>query len=235
MLSLHTDRRRTVDRYKIPFSLRGIPLRKFVGRDAQLHQIEQQLQPDLAEKRPRKVLVVRGIGGIGKTKLAARYAQLHQDKYSAIFWMDGSTRDSLKQSFLEAAKRIPEEQLQASVAAALRTGEFDFEVVMRHVLQWLCLPKNWKWLLIMDNVDRESRGLGTDEHGFDPENVMPISDHGSVLITSRLWSLKGTDKDLHLGRVSESEAEEILVHHADRPLQGWSFYTSPTTRRDQER
>jgi hypothetical protein len=96
------------------------------------------------------------------------------------------------------------------------------EVVMRGVLQWLSLPKNWKWLLVIDNVDREFRGLAKDEHGFDPEEAMPESDHGSILITSRLWGLKGTDKDLHLGHVSESEAEEILVYHADRPLQGWS-------------
>ena len=157
---------------------------------------------------------------MGKTKLAAQYARLHQDEYSAVFWTDGSTRDSLKQSFLKIAREIPTVQLQASVVAMLESAEVDVNVVMQGVLQWLSLPKNRKWLLIIDNVDREFKEPGRDELGFDPEEAMPSSDQGSILITSRLWSVKGTGNDLNLGEVSETEAEGILVHHAERPLEG---------------
>jgi hypothetical protein len=37
------------------------------------------------------------------------------------------------------------------------------EAVMRGVLRWLSLPDNWKWLLVIDNVDREFRAPGEDE------------------------------------------------------------------------
>lgn len=174
----------------------------------------------LNEKSRRSVFVIRGPGGMGKTKLAAQYARLHQDEYSAIFWIDGSTRDSLKQSFLKIAKEIPTVQLQASVVEMLESAEVDVNVVMQGVLQWLSLPKNRKWLLIIDNVDREFKEPGRDELGFDPEDAMPSSDQGSILITSRLWSVKGNGSDLNLGQVNESEAEEILVHHAERLLEG---------------
>jgi hypothetical protein len=152
-----------------------------------------------------------------------KYARSHQDEYSAVVWIDGSTRDRLQQSFLNAAKRIPREQLQVDTAAALDSAQVDTQAVMRAVLQWLSLPRNWKWLLVIDNVDREFRGPGKDEQGFDPKEAMPHSDHGSILITSRLSTLQGTGEDLQLKRVSESEAKGILECQAGRSLQGWSL------------
>jgi hypothetical protein len=175
----------------------------------------------LTEESRRKVCVIHGLGGIGKTQLAVQYARNHQDKYSAVVWIDGSSRDRLHQSFLNAAKRTPREQLQVGVAAALDGAQVDMQAVMRGVLQWLSLPGNWKWLLVIDNVDREFRGLGKDEQGFDPREAMSHSDHGSVLITSRLSTLQGISEALPLGRVNESEAKEILECQAGRSLQGW--------------
>jgi hypothetical protein len=157
-----------------------------------------------------------------------KYARNHQDKYSAVIWMDGSTRDRLQQSFLNAAKRIPREQLQADVVAALDSEKVDMQAIIGGVLQWLSLPGNWKWLLVIDNVDREFKGPGKDEQGFDPREAMSHSDHGSVLITSRLSTLQGIGEILPLGRVNESEAKEILERQADRSLQGWSLAPVPS-------
>jgi hypothetical protein len=213
------------DMFNIPFSLKGIPVGNFVGRNEQLRQIEQCLQPtSLAEKSRRKVFVIRGLGGMGKTKLAAEYTRLHQDKYSAIFWLDGSTKGRLHQSFLELAKHISDGPLREEAAAASKGTVPNLQYAMTGVLLWLSLPDNWKWLLVIDNVDREFRNPGKDEQGFDPEEAMPRADHGSILITSRLRSLKGTGTDLQLRRMEENEAEEILIHHAGRPLRGWSLF-----------
>lgn len=53
----------------------------------------------------RKVAVVHGLGGIGKTQLVVEFARKHEGRFSAIFWLDGSSEASLKQSFVEAAQR----------------------------------------------------------------------------------------------------------------------------------
>jgi hypothetical protein len=210
------------DRFNIPFSLQGVPVGDFVGRDEQLNQIKQQLQPTATEKSCRKVFVVHGLGGMGKTQLAVKYARQHQEDYSAIFWIDGSTRTQLQQSLLDIAKRIPQEQLQENVVAGLNSVQVDLQSVMKGVLQWLSLPGNWKWLAIIDNVDRDFRGPARDEQGFDPQEAMPSADHGSILITSRLSILQRIGESLQLGRVTETEAEEILERQAGRSLQGWS-------------
>ena len=110
-----------------------------------------------------------------------------------------------------------------AVTAALDGAQVDIQAVMRSVLQWLSLPGNWKWLLVIDNVDREFRGPGKDEQGFDPREAMSHSDQGSVLITSRLSNLQRIGETLPLGRVNESEAKEILERQAGRSLQGWSL------------
>ena len=220
MSSVHADRRTLVDRFNIPFSLQGVPVGNFVGRDEQLHQIEQSLQPTSTEKSGRKVFIVHGLGGMGKTQLAVKYARDHQDEYSGVFWIDGATRTRLQQTFVDAAKRIPRGQLQAYVVAALEGAQVDMLAVMRGTLQWLSLPGNWKWLLIIDNVDRDFRGPAKDEQGFDPQEAMPSSDHGSILITSRLSTLQRIGDNLQLGRVTETEAGEILERQAGRPLEG---------------
>jgi hypothetical protein len=155
-----------------------------------------------------------------------KYARNHQDEYSAVVWIDGSTRDRLQQSFLNAAKRIPREQLQVDVAAALDSAEVDIQAVIRGVLQWLSLPGNWNWLLVIDNVDREFRGSGKDEQGFDPREAMSHADHGSVLITSRLSTLQGIGGNLKLRHVSESEAREILECQAGRSMGGSLFFAA---------
>jgi len=209
-----------IDQFKIPFSLQGVPVGNFVGRDEQLDQIREQLQPMSTEKRGRRTFVLHGLGGMGKTQLAVKYGRDHQDDYSAIFWVDGSSRTLLQQSFLAAAKRVPRGQLQTDLLETSEDAQVDMQAVLRSLLQWLSLPGNWKWLLIIDNVDREFRGPAQDEQGFDPQDVMPVSDHGSVLITSRLSTLHRIGENLQLGRVTEAEAEEILERQAGRPLRG---------------
>lgn len=55
----------------------------------------------------RKICVVHGLGGIGKTQLAIEYARLHKASYTSFFWLDGKTEESLIQSLLLITSRLP--------------------------------------------------------------------------------------------------------------------------------
>jgi AAA+ ATPase superfamily predicted ATPase len=66
----------------MPFSLYGVPeAEEFVGRGKELSQMEEALHGDGSE---RMVVVLQGLGGIGKTQLAVQYLKTHRDTYSAI-------------------------------------------------------------------------------------------------------------------------------------------------------
>lgn len=54
--------------------------RNFTGRLALLDKLDQTL----AAHQPAAVW---GIGGVGKSQLAARYAELHADKYKLVWWL----------------------------------------------------------------------------------------------------------------------------------------------------
>jgi adenylylsulfate kinase-like enzyme len=51
--------------------------------------MEKVLLPRSRMQMRRKVFVLYGLGGIGKTQLAVEFARKHQSTFSAIFWLDG--------------------------------------------------------------------------------------------------------------------------------------------------
>ena len=75
-------RLRAEENFSISFSLSGLPETKdFVARHEELNEIHHMLH---SNEGPSTV-TVRGLGGIGKTQLAAKYARGHKDDSSAVF------------------------------------------------------------------------------------------------------------------------------------------------------
>ncbi|KAK5539130.1 hypothetical protein LTR46_012131, partial [Exophiala xenobiotica] len=94
-------------KYHIPFSLRGVHvIDKFTDRPSDMAELGDALLPRRGAHR-RQVFVLSGMGGMGKTQLAAQFARQHHERYSAVFWLDGSSEDCLRQSIASVAARIP--------------------------------------------------------------------------------------------------------------------------------
>jgi hypothetical protein len=89
-----------------------------------------------------------------------------------------------------------------------------FEEMAQEVFQWLAQEHNNKWLLIFDNIDKEP----LDEGGFDIMPYFPPSDHGSILITTRLAPLQRLGHAKKVGRMSEEEAVALLGQIMGNPL-----------------
>ena len=83
--------------FSVPFSLSAVPeVKEFMGRKDELLRIKEAFQGDGSH---RKVVLLHGLGGIGRTQLAVASMKEHRDIYSAIFWLNGKNKDMLKQSF----------------------------------------------------------------------------------------------------------------------------------------
>ena len=115
-----------------------------------------------------RIAVLQGMGGQGKSQIALEYCHRKRDiLYSAIFWIDATTEDSVKGSFQAISEQIKKPtdvlpDIQAKV---------DF--VLQIFNSW---PAQWLWVL--DNYDNPS----------DFPNVadfIPQSNLGAILVTSR--------------------------------------------------
>src|SRR5271170_7738318 len=92
---------RKFEDFSVSFSLSDVSeTEHFVARETELMEIHRTLSGDGS----RRIAVLHGLGGIGKTQLSVAYAKQYRDSYSAIFWLNIKDEDSLKQSFANSAK-----------------------------------------------------------------------------------------------------------------------------------
>jgi hypothetical protein len=172
-------------------------------------ELERVLLPERQGCR-QKILVLSGLGGIGKTQLAVEFARQHHRKFSAVFWLDGRSEGSLKRSIARSASRIPEGQISESTKTYSVNGNGHIDIVVREVIGWLARQDNTNWLLIFDNVDREYKPHNSDPDAYDVRRYFSSTDHGSVLITTRLAKLAQLGDSQRLGKVDRDQAQAIL-------------------------
>ncbi|CAD0032314.1 unnamed protein product, partial [Aureobasidium pullulans] len=199
------------EKHHVPFSLKGVPnIDHFVQRSNDMQELERFFFPQQSHDTRRKIFVVHGLGGIGKTQLSIEFVRQYQTKYSAVFWLDGSSKDALQNSFLNIVTRLPAGEVTLSLAHAAKQASPDMKLIVRGVQDWLSLPSNHRWLVVIDNVDRDYTTKGTDPLAHELKEYLPAADHGSVLVTSRLSTLVAARNNHRLTRVDHDQSRAIL-------------------------
>ncbi|KAI1628663.1 P-loop containing nucleoside triphosphate hydrolase protein [Exophiala viscosa] len=172
----------------------------FCGRQAEIQQMESILQP-LSDVlgASRKLLVLGGMGGIGKTQLAVSYAKRHRTSYTSIFWLDATSELSLKTRLRNVAHRaLPPSTI----------GDFDDERMSSYLSNWLSEDQNTRWLLIFDNYD--------DPEQYSVCKYLPSVAHGSVIITTRQPDRVLGDKVRVRSLSKEDDSLRILARRSER-------------------
>ncbi|KAK3612928.1 hypothetical protein LTR22_028383, partial [Elasticomyces elasticus] len=194
--------------HHIEFSLKGIPVTDyFVPRPLEMAQIQAFLNCPQEEPR-RRVYVVHGLGGMGKTQLCVEYVRTHHDNFTAVLWLDGSSRDAMRQSLASAAQRLPVDQGMVPPQPHLQAHDIDES--LDKLWRWLSKKGNTGWLLIFDNVDRDWQTGKGDAQAYNPTEFFPSADHGAVLMTSRLTRLQGPQSSLQLRQADRELGKSIL-------------------------
>ena len=141
-----------------------------------------------------KIVVLQGMGGQGKTRLALDYAYRMMGKamYSHIFWMDASSKKAMIRSYEEVGDRL----------ANGRRAFTDTESKVKFAKEKL---QGNPWLLILDNLD--------DPTEFGMLSKMLPTGKGSVLITSRHEDTLAYGRVVRLDRMEDSEAIELLLRN----------------------
>jgi NB-ARC domain len=132
-------------------------------------------------------VVLHGLGGIGKTQLAIKYAQDHSKDYLAVLWLNGNDVDSLEQSLADAAQRLRDEHPKSSALKAMVELPNPSEIA-RAMVRWLGRSSNQRWLLVFDNVDNPILPSHPDG-AYEIGRYLPVARHGHVIVTTRLSEL----------------------------------------------
>ncbi|KAJ6035782.1 hypothetical protein N7540_000061 [Penicillium herquei] len=197
----------SVRHFNVPLDLTAVPvIENFVGRQDELDQLWNYLQPKNSQSR--KVAILHGLGGIGKTQLATRFARDHKQDFTAIFWLNSKDRITLLQSLSSVLPRLPG-QTQNNGAI----NDEEVEQKARYVLRWLASEGNTRWLIIFDNIDQYpsvNSAVG-DSDIYDIGEFFPTVDHGSILITSRLLRLTELGESFPINRLKSKDAIQLLL------------------------
>jgi ATP/maltotriose-dependent transcriptional regulator MalT len=167
--------------FKVQFTVPEVAyVERLVGREEEHDFIHKELQYDGS----RKTVVVHGLGGMGKTQLVLDYARRHRDEYSAVFWVNCKSEDTLRQSYAAAVDRVHWEHPSLErLKTMVESGNLD---KMGDALKrWLDITKNDRWLLIFDNHDTPKLPGHEEAGAFDIRSFLPRAYHGAVLITTR--------------------------------------------------
>ncbi|KAJ5899929.1 hypothetical protein N7495_004673 [Penicillium taxi] len=182
-------------------------IENFVGREAELDRLWQYFKP--TDFQRRKVVILHGLGGIGKTQLAVQFAREHQHDFTAIFWLSGKDRGTLLQSISSVLPRLPG-HLQTNKAI----GDEELEQQARQVLKWLESDGNSRWLIIFDNIDQYSPIDSGIRNAYDIGKFFPTADHGSILITSRLQALTELGQSIPIHKLDSMESIQLLLKNS---------------------
>ena len=105
----------------------------FTERGNELAELEQTL-------KKRGIAALTGMGGMGKTQTAAKYAYLHREEYPAVLWVRAENQETLYADFSRLAKQLGLEEADAQ----------EQKLVVEAVKRWL--DDQPRWLLVLDNV-----------------------------------------------------------------------------------
>ncbi|PQE13523.1 nb-arc and tpr domain protein [Rutstroemia sp. NJR-2017a WRK4] len=197
--------------FSVVFSLSNVPeVQYFVARKTELVEIHKALSGDGS----RRTVVLHGLGGIGKTQLSIAYTKRHKDSYSAIFWLNINDEDSLKQSFVKAAKQISREHPLAFQLSNLDAKE-NIDKIVDAVKVWLSLPHNTRWLMIYDNYDNPKLPGNTDPTAVDIQKSLPESYQGSIIITTQSSQVRN-GYNIHIRQLSDIQDSLAILANVSR-------------------
>ncbi|MER9240910.1 tetratricopeptide repeat protein [Mesorhizobium sp. M0633] len=177
-----------------PPKLWNVPRRQnryFTGRTDLLKSLRDALcsgDPTLS------VQALCGLGGVGKTQLAAEYAFQNAGDYRLVWWIKAESLATLASDFARLANELG----LASVGLA-ETGTYDQPHLVSAVRRWL--ETNDGWLLIFDNA------AGPQELSA----YLPQAEIGHVLITTQNLSWQGQAEVVVVPELTPSSAVEFLL------------------------
>jgi WD40 repeat protein/transcriptional regulator with XRE-family HTH domain len=192
-------------------------IENFCGRVEDLKQLE-----DLVNLPQTNLILVQGMGGIGKTSLATKLAERLESNFEYVIWITLYNSPSISDLITSISSFLP----PPLITNPTRPLEQQIQKLMTFFKKHHCL-------LVFDNLESVMRGgenIGRFRQGFEGystflKNFASTSHQSCLVITSRekpamLNEWKKPSKNVHIFNLKGLKAAE-----ADKLLQPWGFAT----------
>ncbi len=167
----------------------------FFGRDSELKTLEEAF----AEQ---DVVFLHGIGGIGKSELAAQYWRAHKEQYTTVVF--ARYEDDL--AALLADDHVFRVQGVARKTKADNTPQTDLEYA-REKLQIMKQHADGHTLIILDNFDVQSDPLLGE--------LADVRDSYRLLVTTRYAPESGRYCVVPVGEIADEDLKKMFIAYAD--------------------
>ncbi|CAE7082735.1 unnamed protein product [Rhizoctonia solani] len=141
----------------------------------------------LDRRRMQRVYILNGRSGLGKTQIVLKYAQTRRRFFSDILFIDGSSINTVKQSY-------------TSFIVSKERG-----TTMEDSLRWLSMNKT-NWLIVFD-------GANAPELEF--RSLLPSCSHGNIIITTQRSSFPSSSEwprsESRLTRMNQEDSLDLMA------------------------
>ncbi|EKJ75885.1 hypothetical protein FPSE_04065 [Fusarium pseudograminearum CS3096] len=146
----------------------------------------------IQDQKQRASFAISGLGGVGKTQIALKFAYDNLDRYPIVLWIQADNKQKLAEFYANAAKRLHTEP---------DDSQKDVDAVSTVLKTWLS-ESDVEWLLVFDKAD--------DLNVLKP--FWPPANRGAIIITSR--NTAGTrvaDSGILISPLSSVEGETLFI------------------------
>ncbi|MFD9736719.1 FxSxx-COOH system tetratricopeptide repeat protein [Umezawaea sp. NPDC059074] len=158
--------------------------RQFVGRTTELERLERAVT---ASGRA-VVVAVHGLGGVGKSTVASRFAALTEDRYTLAWWISADSPAAIDAGLAALTTTL-----------APQTADLPSEQRAELAVRWLATHQDW--LLVLDNLTTPADATG----------LLDRVRTGTIVITSRqATGWRGIDT-ISLDVLTPAEALDLLT------------------------
>ncbi|WP_170211809.1 tetratricopeptide repeat protein [Saccharothrix australiensis] len=157
----------------------------FVGRDVELSQLEASVAKP---SRRTVVVVIHGLGGVGKSALANRFAHLRAEQFSLVWWICADSPAAFTAGLAVLGVFLDPQVADRSI-----------EQQSESAITWLASHDGW--MLVLDDLANPG----------DAVMLLEWLWTGTVVITSRRATGWGSARTLRLDELPRDQAVELLT------------------------